>query len=93
MNSKVAAQAATELTTRALPDDTGEGTVNSIMTRVPQHEPWPHHENLDPLSFVSTATDRDTGKTIATPKAWKSYSTLNDTFDKLKPPNNKDDQS
>jgi len=93
MNSKVAAQAATELTTIALPDDTGEGTVNSIMTRVPQHEPWPHHENLDPLSFVSTATDRDTGKTIATPKAWKSYSTLNDTFDKLKPPNTKDDQA
>ena len=31
----------------------------SILTRSPQHEPWPHHENLDPMSFKKIQTDRD----------------------------------
>ena len=31
----------------------------SILTRAPQHEPWPHHENLDPLSFKKIQTDRE----------------------------------
>lgn len=31
----------------------------SILARSPQHEPWPHHENLDPLSFKKIHTDRD----------------------------------
>ena len=31
----------------------------SILTRSPQHEPWPHHENLDPLSFKKIFTDRE----------------------------------
>lgn len=31
----------------------------SILTRAPQHEPWPHHENLDPLSFKLQETDRE----------------------------------
>lgn len=31
----------------------------SIVPRVPQHEPWPHHENLDPLKFKYTGTDRE----------------------------------
>jgi hypothetical protein len=25
------------------------------------HEPWPHHENLDPQEFKSEKTDRDFG--------------------------------
>tara|TARA_B110000240_G_scaffold15331_1_gene15696 strand:- start:43876 stop:46344 length:2469 start_codon:yes stop_codon:yes gene_type:complete len=32
---------------------------DSILTRAPQHEPWPHHENLDPQSFKKTETDRE----------------------------------
>ena len=32
----------------------------SILCRAPQHEPWPHHENLDPLSYKKTETDRET---------------------------------
>lgn len=31
----------------------------SIVPRVPQHEPWPHHENLDPIKFKHTNTDRE----------------------------------
>jgi len=31
----------------------------SILTRAPQHEPWPHHENLDPASFKKAETDRE----------------------------------
>jgi hypothetical protein len=34
-------------------------TVTSIMTRIPMHEPWPEHENLDPLSFKPDLTDRE----------------------------------
>lgn len=31
----------------------------TICTRVPQHEPWPHHENLDPVSFKPEILDRE----------------------------------
>ena len=31
----------------------------SIVTRAPQHEPWPHHENLSPLEFKPENTDRE----------------------------------
>jgi uncharacterized protein (DUF2345 family) len=34
-------------------------TVTSIMTRIPMHEPWPEHENLDPLSYKPDLTDRE----------------------------------
>lgn len=42
------------LSTHSLP-----GT-SSIMKRVPQHEPWGHHENLNPTNVSSTNTDRNT---------------------------------
>ena len=32
---------------------------NSILTRAPQHEPWTHHENLNPQSFKIDQTDRE----------------------------------
>jgi hypothetical protein len=85
MNSKNKAEAAVALTTLQLPTEEGE-TLESIMARVPMHEPWPHHENLDPKSFVPTKTDRDAGTAPPTPAAWKSYSALTDTFDKLLAP-------
>lgn len=31
----------------------------SIVPRIPQREPWPYHENLDPLSFKYPITDRE----------------------------------
>ena len=33
------------------------GSLSSIMKRVPMHEPWPGHENLDPAAVKSDATD------------------------------------
>jgi hypothetical protein len=87
MNSSKKAEAAVALTTLQLPTEEGE-TLESIMARVPMHEPWPHHENLDPTSFLPTKTDRDAGTAPPTPDAWKSYSALTDTFDKLLAPSN-----
>jgi hypothetical protein len=34
-------------------------TLTTIIARVPMHEPWPHHENLDPLNFKPDMTDRE----------------------------------
>jgi hypothetical protein len=31
--------------------------INSIMLRVPTHEPWDHHENNDPVKYSSTGTN------------------------------------
>ncbi len=36
-----------------------ETPLESIMFRIPMHEPWPSHENLDPLSFKPELTDRE----------------------------------
>ena len=33
------------------------GAVSSIVKRMPTHEPWPHHENLNPLEFKPEKTD------------------------------------
>ena len=33
--------------------------LESIMKRIPMHEPWPNHENLDPLSVKPDITDRE----------------------------------
>ena len=50
----------------------------SILARAPQHEPWPHHENLDPLSFKKTQTDRETPGALPT----ADRVVTPDTFDK-----------
>jgi uncharacterized protein (DUF2345 family) len=31
----------------------------SILTRAPQHEPWMHHENMNPMGFKKEETDRE----------------------------------
>ena len=42
------------------------GYVNSIMQRVPMHEPWSEHESVDPIAFVPSATDNTvTGGSIS----------------------------
>jgi predicted chitinase len=33
------------------------GTIKTIMQRVPTHEPWPQHENVNPVKFSTAATD------------------------------------
>ena len=43
----------------SLPDETGAKWIESILRRIPTHEPYPHHENLDPLKFKSMEIDRD----------------------------------
>lgn len=35
------------------------GTFNTILSRAPQHEPWPHHENQNPQSFKKDNLDRE----------------------------------
>jgi hypothetical protein len=53
--------------------------------RVPQHEPWNGHENLDPTAVTPAKT-----KAVAAPKApanpafFKEYTTATDTFTKYK---------
>lgn len=67
-------------------------TAQSIMLRVPQAEPWAHHENLDPASFYPSKTDVTAGAAIPAPKAWKAYTILTDTFEKFLPPEPTADQ-
>ena len=38
---------------------TSDTPLESIMFRIPMHEPWPSHENKDPLSFKPELTDRE----------------------------------
>lgn len=60
MNGPQAATAATAtaLTTSLVPGPDGVNTA-SIMKRVPIHEPWTHHENLDPTVRTPSDTDRE----------------------------------
>jgi hypothetical protein len=36
-----------------------DGSIQSIMRRVPMHEPWPLHENLSPSTLTPSNTDRE----------------------------------
>ncbi len=84
MNSSQTAEKSVALEVCTVPNKEGIQDLETIMMRVPQHEPWPHHENLDPVSFKNT--DRESAKSIATPKAFKEYTTKTDTFEKIIPP-------
>ena len=87
----------------SLPDETGEKWIESILRRIPTHEPYPHHENIDPLKFKSIEIDRDkdgryestdaeeindqsnfSQSLIEPAELWKKYSTITDTFAKIK---------
>lgn len=88
MNGPGAAEAGKAEPPEALPTfenpDEKESTIESIMLRVPTHEPWPHHENLNPTDFKPEKTDRETGSAIPVPEYYKKYSTITDTFAKIK---------
>jgi len=86
MNSALEATAAKVLSTFKLIDQTGKPNIESIMLRVPTHEPWPFHENLDPASAKPTKTDRDAGAAPEVPASYGKYSTLSDTFKMYVPP-------
>jgi hypothetical protein len=69
------------------------GKISSIMKRIPNHEPWPQHENLDPLFMTNSSTDRENSEPIKftansnnqlVPKYFKVYTTATDTFTKYK---------
>lgn len=66
-------------------DGETNSTDGDIMLRIPSHEPWPHHENLDPESFKPDMTDREAGSDIPVAPYWKLYSTITDTFLKVGP--------
>jgi hypothetical protein len=80
-----------ELKTHSVPDEEGSELTQSIMRRIPTHEPWPHHENLNPVKFKPDQTDRDiddrnenNSSSIAEPaELWKKYTTGTDTFAKI----------
>jgi len=61
--------------------------ITSIMKRVPNQEPWPQHENLDPLAMTAVKTDREVSKAITFsngnityPDFYLQYTTATDTF-------------
>ncbi len=74
--------------------DAGVSDKIAIVRRLPTPEPYPHHENLDPVRFKADKTDRDmagrySGNTadLQSPAtAWKKYTTKTDTFAKVAPP-------
>jgi len=57
--------------------------ITSILKRIPTHEPWPHHENLDPLAVKFEKTDREVAAAIPEPEWYKKYTTITDTFAKI----------
>jgi len=52
------ATAVTPLYTHVLPGATATATT-SLHRRLPQHEPWSHHENVDPEVYTPIKTDRN----------------------------------
>jgi hypothetical protein len=60
--------------------------------RIPMAEPWAGHENLDPASFKPAATKAVATPVAPAPAAYKKYSTTTDTFAKIKPPAQDEEQ-
>jgi hypothetical protein len=64
---------------------------NTILRRMPTPEPYPLHENLDPVRVKPSETDRDkdgryepaTTDMSTASELWKTYSTVTDTFSKV----------
>ena len=77
--------------------DKGEPPITSIMKRIPNVEPWPQHENLDPLAVTSAKTDREDTTPITfsdgstnVPEYFKQYTTITDPFTQRNVKNRKD---
>jgi hypothetical protein len=63
---------------RVLPSSLEATAYTSIVPRIPQHEPYLHHENLAPAEFKLTKTDREAKTSIPAAK----YIRTTDTFNK-----------
>ena len=57
-----------------------EAYLESILLRVPTHEPWPLHENLNPADFVPAKTDITSSTAATPPGKWTLYTSPDDTF-------------
>jgi hypothetical protein len=55
-------------------------------SRIPMTEPWAGHENLAPASFKPASTKAVATPVVPAPAAYNKYSTTTDTFAKIKPP-------
>jgi len=88
MNGPDAVEASiqTGFATWTLPGDPRETIdIVSILRRVPQHEPWPHHENLNPAFYTPTETDvkkQEDGAITINPPETAEYKSTADTFRK-----------
>lgn len=81
MNSlKNIAVKTTELPTYVNPTELTDVTIDSILLRIPTHEPWPLHENLKPEDFVPVKTDITNGTAPQAPSSWMAYTAPDDTF-------------
>lgn len=86
-NSRDAKEAVSQegLQTWNLPGPPDSLDITSILRRVPQHEPWLQHENLNPAFYTPTETDVkkiEGGAITANPPETASYSPIADTFRK-----------
>jgi hypothetical protein len=70
----------TPLITYFNPTEKEGTTLESILLRVPSHEPWPLHEHLNPEDFVPKKTDITTGTAATPPGKWTLYTSPDDTF-------------
>lgn len=61
-----------------------EAAVAPKAQRIPLHEPWAGHENLDPLSHTPDLTESVEAPELAEPEFFKKYTTAVDTFAKVK---------
>lgn len=59
--------------------------------RVPQTEPWKHHENLDPMAYTPDKTKAGTAEPAA-PEYFEKYTTNKDTFDRPPAPATEEEQ-
>lgn len=64
--------------------DSGSTTLKSIMARIPSKEPWPGHENLDPVNLKPDKTDRETAEAGKKPEMFGKYTAKVDTFKQQK---------
>ena len=62
-----ASQIVTALNTHILPGIPTNNATGIMAQRAPMHEPWDHHENMNPLAFKIVLTDRDNIVTAVNP--------------------------
>ena len=61
-----------------------EAAVAPKAQRIPLHEPWAGHENLDPLSHTPDKTEAVETPELVEPQFFNQYTTSTDTFAKVR---------